>query len=291
MKVIHSGGYSRDELLQFKPLIHANVMQAISMLENASDTLGIPLKNKTKLRPSDPVNQSNAPIIKEFIQDPAVKELLARRNEFQFLESAPYFFQCVDRLADPNYVPTVDDGLRCRVRTSGVLETEFKIENTSMRMVDVGGQRTERSKWIHCFEGVTAVLFCVSLSEYDQKLEEDNATNRMHESLRVFQDVSNSKWFANTPIILFLNKRDVFEEKIKKVDLNPVCFTEYQGGKDFDKAVAYIKSKFVEVSQNKQKPIYCHVTTATDTKNIAVVFAAVKDIVLRRMVQETGLEM
>jgi len=73
--------------------------------------------------------------------------------------------------------------------------------------------------------------------------------------------------------------------------LNPVCFTEYQGGKDFDKAVAYIKSKFVEVSQNKQKPIYCHVTTATDTKNIAVVFAAVKDIVLRRMVQETGLEM
>ena len=41
------------------------------------------------------------------------------------------------------------------------------------RMVDVGGQRSERKKWIHCFEGVTAILFCVALSAYDLTLEED----------------------------------------------------------------------------------------------------------------------
>ena len=40
-------------------------------------------------------------------------------------------------------------------------------------MVDVGGQRSERKKWIHCFEGVTAILFCVALSAYDLTLEED----------------------------------------------------------------------------------------------------------------------
>jgi len=73
--------------------------------------------------------------------------------------------------------------------------------------------------------------------------------------------------------------------------MNPICFTDYNGGKNYDSAVAFIKNKFVEASQNKQKPIYCHITTATDTKNIQVVFNAVKDILLRRMVQETGLDM
>jgi hypothetical protein len=42
------------------------------------------------------------------------------------------------------------------------------------RLVDVGGQRSERKKWLHCFEDVTAILFCVALSEYDLVLIEDN---------------------------------------------------------------------------------------------------------------------
>lgn len=43
----------------------------------------------------------------------------------------------------------------------------------SCRMFDVGGQRSERKKWIHCFEGVTAIIFCVALSDYDLVLAED----------------------------------------------------------------------------------------------------------------------
>lgn len=41
-------------------------------------------------------------------------------------------------------------------------------------MFDVGGQRSERKKWIHCFENVTSIIFCVALSEYDQPLLEAN---------------------------------------------------------------------------------------------------------------------
>ena len=43
-------------------------------------------------------------------------------------------------------------------------------------MFDVGGQRSERKKWIHCFEDVTAIIFCVAMSEYDQVLHEDETT-------------------------------------------------------------------------------------------------------------------
>lgn len=44
----------------------------------------------------------------------------------------------------------------------------------NFRMFDVGGQRSERKKWIHCFEGVTAIIFCVAMSEYDMRLAEDD---------------------------------------------------------------------------------------------------------------------
>ena len=49
----------------------------------------------------------------------------------------------------------------------------------TIRMVDVGGQRSERRKWIHCFENVTSIMFLVALSEYDQVLvESDNEVRR-----------------------------------------------------------------------------------------------------------------
>ena len=43
------------------------------------------------------------------------------------------------------------------------------------RIVDVGGQRSERKKWIHCFEDVTAILFFIALSAYDLDLREEQA--------------------------------------------------------------------------------------------------------------------
>lgn len=95
-------------------------------------------------------------------------------------------------------------------------------------MFDVGGQRSERKKWIHCFEGVTAIIFCVALSGYDLVLAEDEEMNRMIESMKLFDSICNSKWFVETSIILFLNKKDLFEEKISRSPLT-ICFPEYTG--------------------------------------------------------------
>lgn len=96
------------------------------------------------------------------------------------------------------------------------------------RMFDVGGQRSERKKWIHCFEGVTAIIFCVALSGYDLVLAEDEEMNRMVESMKLFDSICNSKWFVETSIILFLNKKDLFQEKILSSPLT-ICFPEYTG--------------------------------------------------------------
>ena len=51
-------------------------------------------------------------------------------------------------------------------------------------MVDVGGQRSERRKWIHCFENVTSIMFLAALSEYDQYLfESGNEVSLMMQML------------------------------------------------------------------------------------------------------------
>ena len=68
------------------------------------------------------------------------------------------------------------------------------------------------------------------MNEYDQKLAEEETTNRMSEALKLFKDITNYPCFADgdTAIVLFLNKKDLFEKKIQKVPLN-VYFKEYKG--------------------------------------------------------------
>jgi len=157
-------------------------------------------------------------------------------------------------------------------------------------MFDVGGQRNERKKWIHCFEHVTAVLFVGVLSEYDLVLFEDPTMNRMQETLSLFDDICNSPWFTKTSMILFLNKRDLFKDKIGRVPLS-VCpvLAEYAGPNTYDAGIEYIESKFKQKNRNPNKVIYTHVTCATDTNNVTVVFHAVKDIIIRTSLGEAGL--
>uniref|UniRef100_A0AAV2KRT1 Guanine nucleotide-binding protein G(I) subunit alpha n=1 Tax=Knipowitschia caucasica TaxID=637954 RepID=A0AAV2KRT1_KNICA len=141
-------------------------------------------------------------------------------------------------------------------------------------MFDVGGQRSERKKWIHCFEGVTAIIFCVAMSAYDLVLAEDEEMNRMHESMKLFDSICNNKWFTETSIILFLNKKDLFEQKIQHSPLT-ICFPEYNGPNTYEDAQNYIQTKFVDLNRRKDtKEIYPHFTCATDTKNVQFVFDA-----------------
>jgi guanine nucleotide-binding protein subunit alpha len=79
----------------------------------------------------------------------------------------------VDRLFRPNYMPSSQDILYAKSRTIGIVETVFELENHTYRMIDVGGQRSERRKWIKAFDGVGAVLFVAAISAYDVFVPED----------------------------------------------------------------------------------------------------------------------
>ncbi len=84
------------------------------------------------------------------------------------------------------------------------------------------------------------------MDEYNKTLVEDTSRNRMKESLLLFRMIT-TKHFADKPVVLLLNKRDLFVEKIQKVDLN-VCFPDYTGGCNYEPAAAFIINEFKKVS-------------------------------------------
>jgi GTPase SAR1 family protein len=225
--------------------------------------------------------------VKTLWADPAIQATYSLRSKFQLNDSAAYFFDKIDQVAEPGYIPSEQDLLHARIRTTGIIENDFIIEKNRFKMIDVGGQRNERKKWIHCFEGVTAVLFVVDISAYDRVLYEDEKVNRLIESLNLFENICNSRWFRETSIILFLNKSDIFREKIKEVSL-ATLFSDYTGGPDFDNGTSFIEQEFTKRNHFK-KPVYCHVTCATNTQNVSIVFNGVKDIVVREALVRAGL--
>ena len=233
---------------------------------------------------------SIASLISTLYHSTPLQHALRRSNEFHLLDSASYFLSHAPRLFHPSYTPTTADILRSRLPTTGIIEASFKVDRLTFRMYDVGGQRGERKKWIHCFDQVTAILYVASLSEYDQVLSEDRTRNRMKESLALFEGINQLPWFRHIPVILFLNKADLFAAKVQEVDLG-VYFPQYTGGYDFQAGLAFIQDEFLRRNANPDKSVYCHVTDATNTQNIAFVWKATKQIILEQSLNRTGMMM
>ena len=153
---------------------------------------------------------------------------------------------------------------------------------------DVGGQRNERRKWIHCFDNVDSVVFVASLSEFDQKLYEDETKNRLDEALELFQQISNSKWFAKSSIFLFLNKKDLFEKKLGEKNFGDYV-KDYSGPNEFTATSEYCKAEFLKKVKSQDKSIYTHITTAIDKSNVKFVFQAVVAMILEANLKSSGM--
>jgi len=241
---------------------------------------------KRVLDVDEPFQMSDAirDAIKALWPHPNVQKAWVRVNELQVVESARHFCLEIDRIATPTFIPTNQDILLSRAKTTGVIEMMFKVGQHEFWMVDVGGQRNERRKWLNCFEDVTAVIFCVAMSEYDKMLYEDATKNRMHEACELFEQTMNSKWFAGSGLILFLNKSDLFKEKIKTVDLK-VSFPDYDGGCQYEPAAAYLKKKFRSLLKHRDD-LHIHITCATDTKHIQTLLDKVTSSIIEIFQQQ-----
>jgi len=298
MITLYGPGFAEEDRKTYREIIYSNVITNIKTLAVQSSnpqwggkvdpSLTASIKFIGDLKGDSRIDSKVGGHIKALWKDKGIKETFENRAKFQLTDNADWYFDRIDEISSEGYIPSQGDVLRSRIRTTGIVENDFAIEGNKFKMFDVGGQRNERKKWIHCFENVTAVLFVAAISAYDQTLYEDETTNRMVEALNLFEEICNSRWFRDTSMVLFLNKSDLFQRKILKVPLN-VCFPEYDGDNSYEHTTGYLIQQFEARNRNQDKTIYTHITCATNTDNISAVFNAVKDIIIRRSLNEAGL--
>ncbi|KAJ6288560.1 hypothetical protein OIU76_024529 [Salix suchowensis] len=182
-----------------------------------------------------------APLVEELWKDTAIQATYKRRNELEMLPSvSSYFLERAVDILRTDYEPsdldilyaegvTSSNGLACldfsypqsasddKYDTEDLHDALLRYQLISVHARGLG----ENCKWLEMFEDVGMVIFCVSMSDYDQFTVDGNgmSTNKMMQSRKFFESIVTHPTFEQMDFLLILNKYDLFEEKIEQVPL------------------------------------------------------------------------
>lgn len=177
IKIIWNVQHTQLEIRQCIEALQRNCVEAMQTLLSASKQLNIPLEDPSleelekriiALDQNQRVTPELAEVIDTLWKDAGVQRIYARRNDFWHMDGTAYYLNEVYRIAGFDFVPNEDDMIWARIRTTGIVVSEVVEKPYHFQIVDVGGQRSERRKWIHCFDDVKAVIYLASLSGYNQ---------------------------------------------------------------------------------------------------------------------------
>ncbi|XP_060652765.1 G protein alpha q subunit-like [Drosophila nasuta] len=301
MRIIHGDRFSDEKMLIYTKMVYQNIFMAMQSMIKAMEELEISYSDVENIDRAELISLIDCgtietlkdpflSVIKCLWKDVGIQKCYSRRKEYYLIDSAEYFLCEIERIEKPDYIPSEQDILRVRSATTGINQYNIEMDRFVLRLVDVSGQSSERRKWIHCFENVNIIIFLVAISEYDQNLFQSENVNKMEESKALFKNIVNSRWFEKSEFVLFLNKIDQFEEKIKKyhmVDYYPL----YGDGPKGDSKAArdFIRNMFLSLNNDNERNIYCHYTCTGDTSNIKLVFAALKDKIMINLLESLKL--
>lgn len=234
--------------------------------------------------------------IKALWRDTRIQDMLWRRKT-RLEDSASFFLDSIDRLSVRDYEPTDEDVLRARLRTLDIQEHDLIVDDKTdapkWKIFDVGGSRTQRHAWLPYFDQVNAVIFLAPISCFDERLLEDPRINRLEDSFILWKAICSSKLLQRTILILFLNKMDILEEKIR----NGVTVKRYLPSyadrpNETNDVVKYLRQKFKDtVRYCSPEPRVCHIypTSVIDTKSMSVTLISVRDGILREYLKRADL--
>ncbi|GAB6025795.1 hypothetical protein CHUAL_011772 [Chamberlinius hualienensis] len=308
MKIIHGYHFEEEALREYRTIVYQNVIKGMKVLVDARNKLlgDVPWSTPSHRHLSELLMRSDnnlrvdtsqlflafVPTVRKLWQDPGIRIAYERRREYQLADAVKYFLDNIDRIGMSDYVPINQDILLARRATKGISELTVPIRGIPFLFVDVGGQRSQRQKWLQCFDSITSILFLVSSSEFDQVLLEDRSTNRLLESKNIFETIVNNRYFSEVSIILFLNKTDLLRQKLTQKDPNISMFFPTFSGNPYslEDVQKFMVNLFDEVRRDRRKNFFYHFTTAIDTENIKVVFNAVRDTILSNNLKQLMLQ-
>ncbi|OQR78206.1 guanine nucleotide-binding protein subunit alpha-14-like, partial [Tropilaelaps mercedesae] len=302
MRIINTAGYEEDLCAHVRSVFQ-DLVRSMQTIIRAMDLLGIPYQNPANIecamivssvRLTDittgeygerncivdelnpmtktvalPCNLAEA--LRRLWDDDGIQECYGRRIEYGLAEGSQHFVTNIGRITMPGYVPSQEDYLCIKTPSKGISEYSMIIDNEfPSRIVDVGEQKSETKKWIHCFEEVSGVIFMVSLSDYDN-------LEKMEESRKLFQLIASSNWFTESHILLLLNKKDVLEEKVGHGLPFGHFHPDFRGiSTDAPSCREHIRRMFAQLEPDR--PVYFFFTCATDTEDIKYVLPTLREI-------------
>jgi len=243
-------------------------------------------------------------------QDPGIQETWDMCRNYQIqVSQLDYFMDNIERLTAAGYLPNNEDIVRGRQRTAGAYTTRFTADKAIWEIIDVGGQTPERKKWTQIVqEGVTSIIYFAALDEYNMESSEEPGKTKMEVSMKVFSEIMNHE-DENFKCcnILFLNKSDLFRDKINSVkgytefEEKFTDFKEYEENNyesdaelsdeenRYSACLKYIEDKF-KLLVPEGRELVVSVTCAIDTDKISIVFNAMKEFILVERMKGSGIK-
>ncbi|KAI0073919.1 G-protein alpha subunit [Panus rudis PR-1116 ss-1] len=229
-------------------------------------------------------------------EDPIVQGVLKKRG-VRLQDMPGFFLNDAARIATLNYEPTDDDIVRARLRTLGVEEHRFTMENgaypgSEWYIYDVGGSRYMRPHWIPYFDDVQAIIFLAPLA-FNLMLEEDPKVNRLEDSISLWREICKNPLLAKTTLILFLNKMDILQATLA-AGIRVQKYVPSYGDQpnDVQHVVKYFRDKFRGYHKRlspSNRPFYWHETSVVDTKATSVILIGVREGILRAHLQSVNV--
>lgn len=164
---------------------------------------------------------------------------LTERTQFRFSKAA--------EILDIDFTPDINDILYLGIRSTGIDRVGVQVHNgAKIELIDVGGRRSERTKWCRLFMECNLVIYVVPLGDFDQGLEEDPQTNQMVEAIELWKGLVKQRSLKHARFVLIFNKDDVFRQKISKGCDLAQFFPDYFGpSRDVNAALEFIEEKFI----------------------------------------------
>jgi GTPase SAR1 family protein len=299
MQMVLGNGFNGIDHQQSIALIHSNMIAAMKSLIEHSDLLSrrrssfrtatkrsiAPSKEFIRRLPYDAkVDAEVAHHLQVLWRDPGIRRTFDYRTMFHIPDEVDYFFDRIDEIRQQNFVPSIDDMLRIYVRTTGIVDEEIttKANRQTVHVIDLGGQRNERLKWSRALRACRAIIFVVAASEYDQKLYEDDETNRIQEALKLFQSIASAEHLKHMNLALVFTKTDELDEKLLagKSQLKDF-FPAYDGDNSTNNAIAFFTKLFLSAIDDQSRVWTVSHTNLLDSKSAA---ATIRSMDLDQMI-------